>query len=60
MCGLSEKLATDCVKCGGQVRGLGIGTQKVEEEIKRILPGSTLARMARDTNSGKHKRLRLD
>ena len=59
MCGLSEKLATDCVKCGGQVRGLGIGTQKVEEEIKRILPGATLARMDRDTTSGKNKLLRL-
>ncbi|MCK5710027.1 MAG: primosomal protein N' [Deltaproteobacteria bacterium] len=59
MCGLCEKLTADCAKCGGQVRGLGIGTQKVEEEIKRLLPEAVVARMDRDTTSGKNKMLRL-
>jgi len=59
MCGLCEKLTADCAKCGGQVRGLGIGTQKVEEEIKRLLPKAVVARMDRDTTSGKNKMLKL-
>ena len=59
MCGLSEKLASRCVKCGAQVRGLGLGTQKVEEEVKRIVQKATVARMDRDTTSGKNKLLRL-
>lgn len=59
MCGLCEKLTADCAKCGGQVRGLGIGTQKVEEEIKRLLPEAIVARMDRDTTSGKNKMLKL-
>lgn len=41
------------------MRGLGVGTQKVEEEIKRILPAATVARMDRDTASGKNKLLKL-
>lgn len=59
MCGLSEKSIPDCGKCGAHMRGLGIGTQKVEEEIKRILPKATIARMDRDTVSGKNKLLKL-
>jgi primosomal protein N' (replication factor Y) len=59
MCGLSEKSIPDCGKCGSQMRGLGIGTQKVEEEVKRILPGATVARMDRDTTGGKNKLLTL-
>jgi len=59
MCGLSEKSIPDCGKCGAHMRGLGIGTQKVEEEVKRILPNATVARMDRDTASGKNKLLKL-
>ncbi|GJM15963.1 MAG: primosomal protein N' [Thermodesulfobacteriota bacterium] len=59
MCGLSEKSMPDCSKCGEHMRGLGIGTQKVEEEVKRILPKATVARMDRDTASGKNKLLKL-
>ncbi len=59
MCGLSEKSIPDCSKCGDHMRGLGVGTQKVEEEIKRILPSATVARMDRDTVGGKNKLLKL-
>jgi len=59
MCGLSERSIPDCSKCGEHMRGLGIGTQKVEEEVRRILPQATVARMDRDTTSGKNKLLRL-
>ena len=41
------------------MRGLGIGTQKVEEEVRRLLPKATVARMDRDTASGKNKLMKL-
>lgn len=59
MCGLSERSIPDCSKCGEHMRGLGVGTQKVEEEVKRIVPKATVARMDRDTASGKNKLLKL-
>lgn len=59
MCGLSEKLTGACLKCGESVRGLGIGTQKVEEEIRRIIPEAKAARMDRDTVAGKKSLLNL-
>ena len=59
MCGLSEKSIPNCMSCGDSVRSLGIGTQKVEEEVRRVLPEATVARMDRDTASGKNKLMRL-
>ncbi|MFI5323973.1 MAG: primosomal protein N' [Thermodesulfobacteriota bacterium] len=59
MCGLAEKLTGACLKCGESVRGLGIGTQKVEEELKRIIPEARAARMDRDTVAGKKSLLSL-
>ena len=59
LCGLSEKMKPECGECGADLRGLGIGTQKVEEELRAMLPGATLARMDRDSVAGKSKLLRL-
>ena len=59
MCGLSEKSIPNCANCGEGVRGLGIGTQKVEEEVKRIVPSAKVARMDRDATSGKKKLMSL-
>jgi primosomal protein N' (replication factor Y) len=59
MCGLSEKLSGVCLKCGCSVRGLGIGTQKVEEELRQIIPEAKAARMDRDTVAGKKRLLNL-
>jgi primosomal protein N' (replication factor Y) len=59
MCGLSEKLAGACRKCGESMHGLGIGTQRVEEELKRIIPEAKAARMDRDTVAGKKSLLTL-
>lgn len=38
---------------------LGMGTQKVEDDLRRILPEARIARMDRDSVSGKHKLLTL-
>jgi len=59
LCGLSEKMKPECGECGADLRGLGIGTQKVEEELRAMLPGAALARMDRDSVAGKTKLLGL-
>ena len=59
LCGLSEKMKPECGECGADLRGLGIGTQKVEEELRALLPGAAIARMDRDSVAGKTKLLNL-
>jgi primosomal protein N' (replication factor Y) len=58
-CGLSDQFLRSCRNCGKKMISLGMGTQKVEEEIKRILPEARIARMDRDSISGKFKLLKL-
>lgn len=41
------------------MQGLGIGTQRVEEELRRIIPEAKAARMDRDTVAGKKSLLTL-
>src|SRR3989337_2481948 len=43
-CGLSEEFLKSCSNCGGTLKRLGMGTQKIEEYIKRILPSARVAR----------------
>ncbi|MBS4028666.1 MAG: primosomal protein N', partial [Ignavibacteriales bacterium] len=53
-CGFSEKLPLLCPKCGSpRVLYKGIGTQKVEEELKRHFPAAKVVRMDLDTTKGK-------
>ncbi len=43
-----------CPQCGGHyIRYFGAGTQKVEEEVRKLLPGVTTARMDYDTTGTK-------
>ena len=43
-----------CPQCGGKhIRFFGAGTQKVEEEVRKLLPGVSTIRMDYDTTSGK-------
>ena len=43
-----------CPECGGKyIRYFGAGTQKVEEEVQKLLPGIATARMDYDTTGGK-------
>lgn len=53
-CGATEPVPTSCPACGSKyIRYFGAGTQKVEEEVRKLLPGIEVARMDVDTTSGK-------
>ena len=54
-CDYRIKAPGDCPKCGGhRLRGMGIGTERLEQEIKDLFPGIEVGRMDRDTTSRKH------
>ena len=53
-CGESRRVPDRCPACGSPyIRYFGAGTQKVEEEVRKLLPGATTVRMDYDTTSGK-------
>ncbi|MBQ8653953.1 MAG: primosomal protein N' [Clostridia bacterium] len=59
-CGHAESSPDKCPECGSRyIRYFGAGTQKVEEELKRLFPGVGIVRMDVDTTSGKdgHQKL---
>ncbi|MBQ7670204.1 MAG: primosomal protein N' [Clostridia bacterium] len=53
-CGHKEAVPTVCPSCGAEnFRYVGCGTQKVEEEITKLIPGIKVSRMDMDTTSTK-------
>ena len=48
-CGFSQDVPKKCPHCGGILKPIGTGTQKVEEEIHSLFPDVTVARMDADT-----------
>ena len=50
-CGYSQPAPNRCPKCGGPVKRIGTGTQKVQQEIEGIFPDMTVDRMDADTVS---------
>ena len=53
-CGYAAPVPSVCPSCGSHyIRYFGSGTQKVEEELRRLFPGVGIARMDIDTTSGK-------
>ncbi len=53
-CGEELRHPTKCPSCGSPyIRFFGAGTQKVEEEVRRLLPGVNTVRMDIDTTGGK-------
>ena len=53
-CGMEMKPPAVCPECGGHyIRYFGAGTQKVEEEVQKLLPGVPTARMDYDTTGSK-------
>jgi primosomal protein N' (replication factor Y) len=49
-----------CPKCQGyEIRPLGIGTEGVEDEIRKVFPGATVDRMDRDTTRQRRSHQRI-
>ena len=48
-CGHSEPAFDRCPQCGGPVKRIGIGTQKVQEELQSLFPDMAIQRMDADT-----------
>ncbi|MBD5133039.1 MAG: primosomal protein N' [Clostridiales bacterium] len=53
-CGWSQPLPDRCPSCGGLLDFVGAGTQKVEEELNLLFPGTKVLRMDADTVSAVH------
>ena len=56
-CGHSEKAAGVCPECGGALKHVGTGTQKVEEELHELFPDTPVLRMDADTVGEGHEKL---
>ena len=48
-CGYSEPAVTRCPSCGGAMKPIGSGTQKIQEELAAIFPDTPVLRMDADT-----------
>ena len=56
-CGHSEPAADTCPECGGWIKHVGAGTQKVEEELRELFPEAGILRMDADTTAGGHEEI---
>jgi len=48
-CGYSQKKTDKCPACGGPMKPLGTGTQKVQQELQTLFAGMQVERMDTDT-----------
>ena len=56
-CGHSERSYDTCPVCGGLMKHVGAGTQKVEEELRELFPDASVLRMDADTTTEGHEKL---
>ena len=54
-CGFSQKVEENCPSCGSVLKHVGFGTQKVEEELRKLFPDTPVLRMDADTVGGEHE-----
>ena len=60
MCGAVRQPPTVCPECGSRyIRYFGSGTQRVEEEVRRLFPGVGTVRMDIDTTRGRDAHAKL-
>ena len=50
-CGHSQPVPERCPSCGGPMKQVGVGTQKVQQELNQLFPDLEVARMDADTVS---------
>ncbi len=48
-CGHSQPAVSRCPQCGGPVKRVGVGTQKVQQELQTLFPDMRIDRMDADT-----------
>ena len=53
-CGHSQSAVDTCPQCGGKMKHIGCGTQKVEQELGVLFPDAPVLRMDADTAAGGH------
>ncbi|NDK54590.1 replication restart helicase PriA [Pontibacter fetidus] len=54
-CGYHEHMPSDCPACGATtLKSMGFGTEKIEDELKLILPDAEVQRMDLDTTKKKN------
>ena len=59
-CGYARRAPDACPSCGGaRIRPFGIGTEKVEEEVRTLFPEARVLRMDRDTTAKKDAHLTM-
>ncbi len=59
-CGYSVPFSSICPECGeNAVRYSGFGTQKIEDELAKLLPEAKIIRMDTDSTSGKNSHEKL-
>ncbi|NWG03654.1 MAG: primosomal protein N' [Syntrophaceae bacterium] len=59
-CGYQIKAPGDCPKCQGhRLQGVGIGTERLEQEIQLLFPKAQVGRMDRDTTSRRRSHLQI-
>ena len=59
-CGFETRKPEECSRCGAaDLKLIGEGSERVEEQLERVLPGARIARMDRDTvrRKGAHEAL---
>jgi len=58
-CGYSRRVDSSCPSCGGDLKFIGSGTQRVEEELHELFPDTEILRMDTDTVApvGSHEKL---
>ncbi|MDQ6711070.1 MAG: primosomal protein N', partial [Candidatus Dormibacteraeota bacterium] len=48
-CGSSEPLPRKCPECGSRfIKSFGIGTERIEQEVRKLFPGARVVRLDRD------------
>ena len=58
-CGYSREKEEHCPECGHELKYLGSGTQRIEEQLHEVFPGLDLVRMDADTVSLSHSHEKL-
>ena len=52
-CGYHAPVPTVCPRCGGEMRAIGFGTERIEDEIQNLFPEARVLRMDLDTTRNK-------